>query len=563
MEQEVTLPVRGKEATKQSNKPKKASTNQPKGEKANKANAKVATASKAENDPNAMFKVGFLADVYNEKPSEKVVTRFPPEPNGYLHIGHSKAIAVNFGFARYRNGICYLRYDDTNPAGEREEYFLAIKEMIEWLGFEPVGITYSSDNFDRLWELAEILIRKDEDEIQDQRGGGKGQGRKRYACPHRNRPAEESINEFRAMRDDCLCDSFEGITHSLCTTEFELSRVSYEWLCDKLEVYKPMQREYGRLNVTGTVLSKRKIIDLIEGGYVSGWDDPRLYTLIALRRRGVPPGAILSFVNELGVTKAKTNIETHKFEQSIRRYLENTVPRLMMVLEPLKVVIDNLNDDFMDMVELPFSKDPSFGVRKVPFTKTVFIERSDFREEDSKDYFRLAPGKTVGLMKVPFPITATSFDKDNDTGLITCVHAKYEQPSDGPPKKAKTFIHWVSECSTQGSPLRAEVRAFDPLFKSADPLAHPSGSFLNDINPKSLNVFTDAMIEIGFHEVRKRAPWPAEAGEKAQDGAKDTARPESVRFQGMRVAYFAMDKEASEDKLVFNRIVTLKEDVGK
>lgn len=321
-------------------------------------------------------------------------------------------------------------------------------------------------------------------------------------------------------------------------------------------------REYGRLNVTGTVLSKRRILELVNKGYVSGWDDPRLYTLIALRRRGVPPGAILSFVNELGVTKATTNIEIVRLEQSIRRYLEVTVPRLMMVLDPLKVVIDDLGDDYMEMIELPFSKDPSFGVRSVPFTNTVYIERSDFREIDSKDYFRLAPGKTVGLMKVPYPITATSFEKDSKTGLVTCVHAKYERPSDGPSKKPKTFIHWVAECQSQRSPIKAEVRVFDPLFKSANPQAHPSG-FLADINPNSKTVYANAMMETGFPEVRRRAPWPADAGEQGEAHKDSLAPPESVRFQGMRVAYFAMDPDSKEDKLVFNRIVSLKEDSGK
>ena len=344
---------------------------------------------------------------------------------------------------------------------------------------------------------------------------------------------------------------------------------------------------YGRLNVSGTILSKRKIHELVKKKYVRARDDPRLYTLPALRRRGVPPGAILSFVNELGVTKAVTNIEVKRFETSVRRYLEVTVPRLMLVLDPVKVVIDNLPDDHMEMVELPFSKDPAMGVHTIPFTKNVYIERSDFREVDSPDYFRLAPGKTVGLMKAPFPITATSFEKDPSTGSISLIHATYEKPPDGSsssaPKKPKSFIHWVASSPAHHSPIKAEVRLINPLFKSDNPAAHPQG-FLNDINPDSEQIFPNALIETGFEEIRTRAPWPAEAGEKAvadeammheihaesaeTDGGgkefgKAGGRPETVRFQGMRMGYFCVDGESEGDRLVLNRIVSLKEDTGK
>ena len=347
---------------------------------------------------------------------------------------------------------------------------------------------------------------------------------------------------------------------------------------------------YGRLNVSGTILSKRKIHELVKKKYVRARDDPRLYTLPALRRRGVPPGAILSFVNELGVTKAVTNIEVKRFETSVRRYLEATVPRLMLVLDPVKVVIDNLPDDHMEMVELPFSKDPAMGSHTIPFTKNVYIERSDFREVDSPDYFRLAPGKTVGLMKVPFPITANSVDKDPSTGEITFIHAIYDKPADGSAlKKPKSYIHWVASSPEHHSPTKAEVRIINPLFKSDNPSAHPEG-FLKDINPDSEQIFPNAMIETGFEEIRKRAPWPAEAGEKvvAEEGTRDEehaksdasmmsgnddaeavrvvkkgAGPETVRFQGMRMGYFCVDKESGDGKLVLNRIVSLKEDTGK
>ncbi|KAL2837562.1 tRNA synthetases class I, catalytic domain-containing protein [Aspergillus pseudoustus] len=601
------------------------------------------------NDPEAMFKVGFLADVYAEKPSDKVVTRFPPEPNGFLHLGHSKAIAINFGFAKYRGGVCYLRYDDTNPAKEEEKYFTAVADMIRWLGFEPFKVTHSSDYFDRLYELAEELIQKDgayvchcsKNEISLQRGGGKGGPR--YACPHRNRPIKESLDEFRAMRDGkyapreallrlkqdlesgnpqmwdltayrviqprqsdgeeenaddentagihyrtgvkwriyptydfthCLVDSFEGVTHSLCTAEFELSRVSYNWLCDTLGVYQPMQREYGRLNVAGTVLSKRKIMDLISRGHVHDWDDPRLYTLIALKRRGVPPGAILSFVNGLGVSKATTTIPAKRFEQSVRQYLERTVPRLMVILDPIVVTIENLPEDHLEMVEVPFSKDPEFGLHAVPFTRTVYIDRADFRETASKDFFRLAPGKSVGLLKVPYPITATSFETDPSTGLVTSIKATYEKPEEGTIfKKPKAYIHWIAECASLNSPIKASVRAYEPLFACDNPDSHPDG-FLAAVNPHSEQAYSNAIVEVGLDEVIRRAPWPNSKGEQKTTTTTTTTTgntspssslppPDSVRFQGTRVGYFCLDRDSAPGAVVLNRIVTLKDDARK
>ena len=318
---------------------------------------------------------------------------------------------------------------------------------------------------------------------------------------------------------------------------------------------------YGRLNVTGTVLSKRKIKALVEKEIVRDWDDPRLFTLIALRRRGVPPGAILSFVNELGVSTALTNIQIVRFEQTVRRYLETTVPRLMLVLDPIPVTIDNLLEDYVEEVEVPFGKDPSMGVHTVPFTKTVYIDRSDFREVDSKDYFRLAPGKSVGLLKVPYPIKATSFEKDEKTSLITSIHATYEKPNEGESfKKPKTYIQWVGSSPKHNSPIKAEVRVFNPLFKSESPDV-AEGGFLNDLNPHSEDVFENAMIETGLEEIRKRAPWPEEEGEK--DVEIKHAGYETVRFQGLRVGYFTMDRESEDGRVVLNRIVSLKEDAGK
>ncbi|KAM3467628.1 hypothetical protein MY5147_008741 [Beauveria neobassiana] len=559
-------------------------------------------------DPEAMFKQGFLDDVYKERPVKNVITRFPPEPNGYLHIGHAKAIAVNFGFAKYHGGVTYLRFDDTNPEKEEEKYFDAIQEIVKWLGFEPYKVTYSSDNFQKLYDLAEKLINIgkayvcycEDTEIKLQRGGEKG-ANPRYRCKHADHTPEDNLAKFRDMRDGkykpreaflrmkqditdgnpqmwdlaayriktdtphhrtgwdwkiyptydfthCLCDSFEDITHSLCTTEFILSRVSYEWLNKSLGVYEPMQREYGRLNLTGTVLSKRKILKLVEEKVVRDWDDPRLYTLIAIRRRGVPPGAILEFVNELGVTTNITTIQIHRFEQSIRKYLEKTVPRLMMILDPVPVVIEDAEEV---EVEIPFSpKDPKMGSHKVKFTPTVYIDRSDFREEDSKDYFRLAPGKSVGLLHAPYPIKATSFTKDEATGKVKEIRAVFDKEL----KKAKTYIQWVG---TAGS-RKVEARIHNALFKSEKP-EDAEGGFLNDLNPESEIIYPDALIESGFDEVKRRAPWPEAAGESALG----VGGPESVRFQALRVAYFAVDSDSTDDKIVLNRIVSLKEDAGK
>ncbi|KAL4960530.1 tRNA synthetases class I, catalytic domain-containing protein [Aspergillus stella-maris] len=559
-------------------------------------------------DPDAMFKQGFLANVFRERPVKPVVTRFPPEPNGYLHLGHCKAIAVNFGFARHHGGETILRFDDTNPEAEEEKYFKAIEEIIQWLGFKPARITHSSDNFQQLYDHAEKLIQLgkayvchcSDTEIKLQRGGENHGAR--YRCKDAEQDVETNLQKFRDMKDGkyepqtaflrmkqdienpnpqmwdlaayrvlkkehhkapgwcifptydfahCLCDSIEGITHSLCTTEFVLSRESYEWLNSNLEVYEPMQREYGRLNVSGTIMSKRGLKKLVDGGYVRSWDDPRLYTVIALRRRGVPPEAILSFVNELGVTTANSVINIARFDQTIRTYLEPRVPRLMLVLDPLPVVIEDfysLTPEELDL-DIPFSpKNPEMGSHKVPFTRIVYIDRSDFREEDAKGYFRLAPGKSVGLWKAPFPIKATTFTKNGD-GKVTSISAVLDR--DG--GKPKTYIHWVPEESR-----KVEVRIHDPLFKSDEP-ASVEGGFLNDINPNSETIYPDAMIEPGFDEIRRRAPWPEAAGETSEG----TPRPETVRFQGMRVAYFAMDSDSTDDKVVLNRIVSLKQDTGK
>ncbi|TFK82061.1 glutaminyl-tRNA synthetase [Polyporus arcularius HHB13444] len=592
-----------------------------------------------------------------------VHTRFPPEPNGFLHIGHSKAIFVNFGYAAYHGGHCYLRFDDTNPEAEEGRYFESILETVRWLGYEPWKITYSSDYFDKLYELAVELIRRDKgyvchctaEEIFANRGGEERGPRK--ACVHRTRPVEESLAEFEKMKSGayqpgqailrmkqdlesgntmmwdlvayrvlnsphhrthdkwkiyptydfthCLCDSFENITHSLCTTEFIASRESYEWLCDALEVYKPRQSEYGRLNLTGTIMSKRKILQLVKEGYVHDWDDPRLYTLIALRRRGVPPGAILSFVSTLGVSTAASNIQAVRFEQTIRQYLEGSVSRLLMVLRPVKVTIENLPEDFLLWLEKPLhSKVPELGSSKVPLTRTIYIDADDFRSEDSKDYFRLAPGKTVGLFQAPWPITHVSHKTDPATGQVVEIICLAE--NEGTPKKPKAYIQWVAEHRPSGSPVLVdETRIFHQLFKSDNPSAAVP-DFKADINQDSLEVVKGAMVEVGFWALAKKAYADAKAeGKKRTEEAlkvsaeaagpvvqgapthehDDTPKATSeqligkevIRFQGLRVAFFAVDKEAKlacledgveagrhdGDYLVLNRIVSLKEDSGK
>ncbi|KAJ7781056.1 glutamine-tRNA ligase [Mycena metata] len=642
----------------------------PKGKEPKKPGPAKTDVSTPEPPRKSVFEEGFLGNLH--KPGEnpqirpelreqhlavtggKVFTRFPPEPNGYLHIGHSKAIFVSFGYAAHHGGKCYLRYDDTNPEKEEAQYFESILEMVRWLGFEPWKITYSSDYFQRLYELAVELIKRDkayvchctQEEIKASRGEKSGQLPK--ACVHRTRPVSESLVEFEKMKDGfyrpkeanlrmkqdledgnpqmwdltayrvletphhrthdkwkiyptydythCLVDSFENISHSLCTTEFVASRQSYEWLCDALEVYKPRQSEFGRLNLEGTIMSKRKILALVQKGYVSGWDDPRLYTLIALRRRGVPPGAILSFVSTLGVSTAVSSIELARFEQNVRSYLEGTAPRLLMVLRPLKVTIENLPEDYLLMVEKPLHpKVAALGTTTIPFTRTIYIDADDFRLEDSKDYFRLAPGKTVGLFQAPHPITCTSYKTDPASGEVIELICRMEDLAQV--KKPKAFIQWVAEHAPSGNPVRVdETRIFHQLFKSDQ----PSSDFLDDVDPNSLEVVRGAMVETGFFSLAKRSLNEArregkERTEKAlKNSAQAAASPEDdtpratseqlvgnecIRFQGLRVAYFAVDKESrlacldeadgveptrkQGDYVVLNRIVSLKEDSGK
>lgn len=585
----------------------------------------------------SMFTEGFLGELHKveDNPQNKpeflenhlkatqglVHTRFPPEPNGYLHIGHSKAIMVNFGYAKYNGGHCYLRFDDTNPEAEAPEYFESIIRMVNWLGFEPWKITYSSDHFDELYELAERLINKGKGYVcsctAEQIKAGRGikpdgtPGGERHACEHRSRTVEENLAEFRKMRDGhykpgeatlrmkqdlsspspqmwdliayrvleashprtgdkwriyptydfthCLVDSFENITHSLCTTEFYLSRESYEWLCDQVDVFRPTQREYGRLNITGTVLSKRKIAKLVDENYVRGWDDPRLFTLEAIRRRGVPPGAILSFINTLGVTTSVTNIQLVRFESAVRKYLEDTTPRLMFILDPVEVVVDNVPESHEEVVSIPFRPGtPEFGEREVPFTKRVFIDRSDFSENvNDKEYFRLTPEQPVGLIKVPHALILKSLEKDSD-GKISKIHVHYDV--EGTIKKPKTYIQWVPLSEKFKSPVRiAETRIHNPLFKSENPSAHPQG-YLNDINPDSELVYKNTIVEHNFHSILEKSPWEVDTFKNSEFYVKEDPKNKEVcRFQAMRTGYFTLDKDSQDDRIVLNRIVTLKD----
>ncbi|XP_018617738.1 glutamine--tRNA ligase [Scleropages formosus] len=528
--------------------------------------------------PNTMD----LLNKHLEITGGQVRTRFPPEPNGILHIGHAKAINFNFGYAKANDGICFLRYDDTNPEKEEEKYFTGIRDMVEWLGYKPYKVTYASDNFQELYDLAVELIRRGHAYVCHQRVE-ELKGHNPPPSPWRDRPVEESLILFERMRKGmfseaevtlrmkmvmedgkqdpvayrikytphhrtgdtwciyptydythCLCDSIENITHSLCTKEFQARRSSYYWLCNALDVYCPVQWEYGRLNLTYTVVSKRKIIKLVEMGAVRDWDDPRLFTLTALRRRGFPPEAINNFCARVGVTVAQTTIEPHLLEACVRDVLNDTAPRAMAVLEPLKVTITNLPQDAQIQVQVPdFPANEERGSHKVPFTRTIYIERSDFREVMEKGYKRLTPDQPVGLRHAGYVISLQKSIKDNSGKVVelevTCTKTDSAE-------KPKAFIHWVSQ------PLKCEVRLYENLFKHSypeDSQVVPEG-FLSDINHDSLQVIENALVDYSV------------SGAKVFD-----------KFQFERVGYFSLDPDSTKEKLVFNRTVTLKEDPGK
>ncbi|HVU88802.1 MAG TPA: glutamine--tRNA ligase/YqeY domain fusion protein [Pirellulales bacterium] len=538
-------------------------------------------------------------DLRTGKYNGRVHTRFPPEPNGYLHIGHAKSICLNFGLALRYGGKCNLRFDDTNPSKEDVEYVDSIKDSVRWLGFDwEDRMFYASDYFGQLYDWAEQLIQAGKayvcdlngDEMREYRGTLTSPGKN---SPYRERPAAENLDLFRRMRagefpdgsrtlrakidmaspnlnmrdpvlyrilhathhrtGDAWCiypmydfthgqsDSIEGITHSICTLEFENHRPLYDWFLEALSIYRPQQIEFARLNLTYTLMSKRKLLELVEEERVSGWEDPRMPTLVGLRRRGYTPEAIRSFCERIGVAKFNSVIDVQVLENAIREDLNRRAPRVMAVLRPLKVVIDNYPVDQVDELDaINNPEDPSAGTRKVPFTREIYIERDDFREDPPKEFFRLAPGREVRL-RYAYLVTCTSVVKDA-SGEIVALHCTYDPATRGgntpDGRKVKGTIHWVSATRS----LLAEVRVYDHLFTQPDPTDVPKGGDYRDsLNPKSLEVLTEARVE------------PSLAGAAAES-----------RFQFERNGYFCVDMiDSRPDKLVFNRTVSLKDSWAK
>lgn len=538
-----------------------------------------------------------MADNASGRFNGKVHTRFPPEPNGYLHLGHAKSICLNFGVAKEFNGLCNLRFDDTNPTKEDTEYVESIREDVRWLGGDWGDREfYASNYFDKLYEYAEQLIKMGKayvddltaDEIREYRGTLTQPGRE---SPYRNRSVEENLDLFRRMRagefadgthvlrakidmaspnlvmrdptlyrirhathhrtGDKWCiypmydfthplsDSIEGITHSLCTLEFVNNRELYNWVLETLNVYHPEQTEFARLNLTYTVLSKRKLIQLVKEGYVKGWDDPRMPTLSALRRRGVPPEAIHDFCRRIGMAKSEAVVEYGLLEFCIREYLNAHAPRWMAVLNPVRLVIDNYPEAQEDVFEMPlYPDDDSFGSRKVPFTWELYIDRDDFRLDPPKKYYRLAPGQEVRLRYAYF-VTCTDVVKDAE-GNVQEIHCTYDPASRGgnspDGRKVKGTIHWVSAKYA----LPAEVRLYEQLFSVADPNNVPEGkTFLDYINPDSLRTVS-ARLEPAMAQIRTG---------------------ETVQFE--RVGYFCKDRDSTDELPVFNRTVTLRDTWAK
>lgn len=539
-------------------------------------------------------------DIRNNKYDSRVHTRFPPEPNGYLHIGHAKSICLNFGIAEEFRGLCNLRFDDTNPVKEEVEYVESIKEDVRWLGFDwDDRMFYASDYFEQLYQYAVQLIKLGKafvcdlsaDEIREYRGTLTEPGRE---SPYRNRSVEENLNLFERMREGefpdgsrtlrakidmasgninmrdpvmyrilhaehhrtgnkwCIysmydwahgqCDSIERITHSICTLEFEDHRPLYDWFLDELNVYHPQQIEFARLNLSHTVLSKRKLIQLVREGHVTGWDDPRMPTISGLRRRGYTPESIRNFCDRIGVAKRDNLVDIALLEYYIREDLNRRAPRAMAVLRPLRVVIMNYPEDREEELEaINNPEDPSMGTRKVPFSKVIYIEQDDFREKPPKDFFRLAPGKEVRLRYAYF-ITCTGYIKNAGTGEVVelqCVYDPATRGGDAPDgRKVKATLHWVSAAHS----LKAEVRLYEHLFSKADPGEAGEGEdFKSSINPNSLETLTSCCVEPGL-----KGALPG------------------TRYQFERLGYFCVDSvDSSDGRLVFNRTVTLKDTWAK
>ena len=536
-------------------------------------------------------------DLKNGKYDSRVHTRFPPEPNGYLHIGHAKSICLNFGIAKEFNGLCNLRFDDTNPTKEEVEYVESIKEDVKWLGFDwDKREYYASDYFEKIYEYAVELIKKGKayvcdlnaDEIREYRGTLTEPGKE---SPYRNRSVEENLELFEKMRKGefadgshtlrakidmksgninmrdpviyrimhaehhrtgnkwriypmydfahCFSDSIEGITHSICTLEFEDHRPLYDWFLDELGVYHPQQIEFARLNLNHTVLSKRKLIRLVQEGHVNGWDDPRMPTISGLRRRGYTPEAIRNFCERIGVAKRDSLVDMALLEYCIREDLNKSAQRVMAVLKPLKVVITNYPENQTEELEaINNPEDESMGKRKVPFSRILYIERDDFRENPPKEFFRLAPRREVRL-RYAYYITCVDVIKDKTTGEVTELHCTYDPATrggDSPDKrKVKATLHWVSASHA----IEAEVRLYDHLFTEPSP-GEESNDFKTDINPKSLELLKQCFVE------------PSLADTKTGD-----------RFQFERMGYFCVDRDSTKEKPVFNRTVTLRDTWAK
>ena len=538
-------------------------------------------------------------DLKNGKNAGKVHTRFPPEPNGYLHIGHAKSICLNFGIASDYKGKCNLRFDDTNPTKEDVEYVDSIKEDIKWLGFDwEDRLFFASDYFDQLFEYAVKLIKKGKayvdsmsmEEIKDFRGTPTSPGKN---SKYRERTVEENLDLFMKMKNGefkdgehvlrakidmsssnmnmrdpimyrirhaehhrtgnkwCIypmydwahgqSDSIEGITHSICTLEFENHRPLYDWFLDELEIHHPQQIEFARLNLSYTIMSKRKFLLLVEEKHVSGWDDPRMPTISGMRRRGYTPEAIRKFAERVGVAKRDNVIDIALLEHSVREDLNKKAKRVMGVLRPLKVVIENYPDDQVEEMEaINNPEDESMGTRKVPFSKVIYIEQDDFKEDPPRKFFRLSPGNEVRL-RYAYIIKCEKVVKDEKTGEISELRCTYDPQtksgSDNSGKKVKGTIHWVSA----NHAVKTEVRLYDRLFNSDDPGGDKEKDFREFINPDSLEVLTDALVEPGLAE----------------------ARP-GDRFQFERLGYFCVDsKDSGKDKLVFNRTVSLRDTWAK
>lgn len=526
-----------------------------------------------------------------------IQTRFPPEPNGYLHIGHAKSICINFGLAKKYGGKTNLRFDDTNPVKEDTEYVDSIKEDIKWLGFDWAVERYASDYFEQLYQWAIVLIKKGKAYVDDQtneeirlnRGTVTSAGKN---SPYRDRSVEENLCLFEQMREgkfadgektlrakidmahpnmnmrdpimyriihashhrtgDKWCiypmydyahgqsDSIENITHSICTLEFDIHRPLYDWFIKELEIFPSHQYEFARLNITYTVMSKRKLLQLVKEGYVSGWDDPRMPTICGLRRRGYTPESIRNFCEDIGVAKRDNLIDYSRLEGSLRDDLNKKADRVMGVLHPIKLIIDNCSEDFWDELDAVNNpEDESKGSRKVTFSNTLYIEEDDFMEEAPKKYFRLTPGQEVRL-RYAYIVKCVGCEKD-ENGKVTAVHCTYDANSRGgnatDGRKIKGTIHWVNakDC------INAEVRLFDRLFATEIPDRTEEGqTFLDNLNPNSLTTLRNCKME------------------KALYNAKPLDK-----YQFERLGYFSVDYDSKEDNLIFNRTCTLKDSWAK